>query len=257
MSIVACAQALTVRYGSRTALYEVNLELHVGELVSVVGPNGAGKSTLLKALAGLISASSGRVSRVSAEAHKLAYLAQSERLPGDFSARELVELGRIAHSGLWRRLSAKDELAVEGAMRRTSTLELADRELGSLSGGEQQRVALARALAQEPRLLLLDEPTSHLDLRHQAELLAVVRREAEGGTCVVVVLHDLRLAAQTDRCVVLAGGVLRAQGRPDAVLNAESLSQIYETPIEVVRTHAGELAVIPTRFAPTNSGATT
>lgn len=255
MSVVATAEALTVRYGSRTALSEVSVELYAGELVSIVGPNGAGKSTLLKALAGLIAPSSGRVSRAPTGEKKLAYLAQSERLPDEFFARELVELGRIAHSGLWRRLSGKDKLAVEGAMRRTSTLELADRELRSLSGGEQQRVALARALAQEPALLLLDEPTSHLDLRHQAELLAVLGREAKGGTCVVVVLHDLSLATQTDRCIVLARGELRAQGRPEAVLEAELLSRIYETPIEVVRTHSGQLAVIPARSVPTNSGA--
>ena len=129
-------------------------------------------------------------------------------------------------------------------MLRTGTLPLAERRLRELSGGERQRVALARALAQEPALLLLDEPTTHLDLRHQAQLLSALRAEAARGVGSVVVMHDLTLAGQTDRCVLLRDGALVADGAPDTVLRADLLSQTYETPLEVIRSADGRRAVV-------------
>jgi iron complex transport system ATP-binding protein len=244
MTTLISVRELGIRYGARQALSGINLELRTGELLSVLGPNGAGKSTLLKTLAGLLRPTTGQLLRGGLGRGDVAYLSQSERIPEDFTARELVELGRIAHTGLWRSLDDRDRRAVERAMKRTEVSELAPRLLRTLSGGEQQRVALARALAQEPKLLLLDEPTSHLDLRHQAGLLRVLRGEAVSGTSVVVVLHDLNLAAHTDACVVLARGTLQAQGSPDRVLEARRLSRIYEAAIVTGRTDDGQLALV-------------
>lgn len=244
MTSLISTRALGVRYGARQVLNGIDLDLRAGELVSVLGPNGAGKSTLLKALASLLRPTTGQVLRAGLGPGDVAYLSQSERIPVDFTVRGLVELGRIAHTGLWRSLGTRDVRAVERAMQRTETSELAPRLLRTLSGGEQQRAALARALAQEPKLLLLDEPASHLDLRHQADLMRVLRAEAASGTCVVVVLHDLNLAAHTDRCIVLARGALQAQGSPDSVLEAGGLSQIYEAAIVTGRTDDGQLALV-------------
>lgn len=244
MTILLSARGLSVCYEARPVLVDIDLDLRRGELFSVIGPNGAGKSTLLKALAGLRRPASGSVLRLGLDLADVAYLSQLEPLPGDFTARELVELGRIAHTGLWRSLSAIDHAAVESCMRRTETLELASRRVGTLSGGERQRVALARALAQQPKLLLLDEPATHLDLRHQFELLQVLRAEARSGTCVVAVLHELNLAAQTDYCCLLSQGRLRAQGHPQSVLEAASLSAIYGAPLATGRTEDGQVAIV-------------
>jgi iron complex transport system ATP-binding protein len=236
------AQDLRVNYGARAVLTGVSLEVRAGEILALIGPNGAGKTTLLKALAGLLAPHSGTVQRGAGLA--IAYLAQAEELPLDWSAREVVELGRLPHVGFWRALRAVDQAAVEDAMLRTTTWSFADRALGALSGGERQRVTLARALAQEPKLLLLDEPTAHLDMRHQAELLTVLRAEAARGVSSVAVMHDLSLAAHADRCVLLRAGAVIADGAPEAVLCADLLSEAYETALEVVRAADGRRAVV-------------
>ena len=236
------ATELAVNLGARAVLRGVTLTLGEGETVALIGPNGAGKTTLLKTLAGLILPRSGSVER--GVGLTVAYLAQSEEVPLDWSVREVVELGRLPHVGLWRALSSVDRAAVRLAMLRTETLTLADRTLGTLSGGERQRVTLARALAQEPALLLLDEPTTHLDLRHQAELLGGLRAEAERGVSSLVVMHDLTLAGHADRCVLLRGGTIIADGSPEAVLRADLLSEVYETRMEVLQGADGRRAVI-------------
>jgi iron complex transport system ATP-binding protein len=156
----------------------------------------------------------------------------------------VVELGRLPYVGFWRAPSAIDDAAVRSAMLRTATLQLAERRLSELSGGERQRVTLARALAQEPALLLLDEPTTHLDLRHQAELLSALRVEAARGVGSVVVMHDLTLAGQADRCVLLRDGAVIADGAPEAVLRADVLSQTYETPLDIIQAADGRRAVV-------------
>ena len=177
MTALLSASHLALDYGTRPVLLGVNLSLSGGELVALIGPNGAGKSSLLKALAGLLTPRSGTVFRRAGL--KTAYLAQAEELPLDWSAHEVVSLGRLPYVGFWRALSAVDQAAVRSAMLRTNTWSLAQRKLYALSGGERQRVTLARALAQGPQVLLLDEPTTHLDVRHQAALLSALRAETE------------------------------------------------------------------------------
>jgi iron complex transport system ATP-binding protein len=232
-------------YGSRTVLGGVSLAVHASEVVALVGPNGAGKTTLLKTLAGLLVPRAGRVVRRTADRAGVAYLAQSEELPLDWTVREVVELGRLPHVGLWRALSKRDEDAIETAMERTRVAPLAHRVLATLSGGERRRAALARALAQEPSVLLLDEPTTHLDLRHQIELFSTLRAEAARGVGVVAVMHDLGFAARADRCVLMADGTIRADGAPADVLSAGALRETYGAAVEILRSSNGALAIVP------------
>lgn len=240
MTALLVAHDVHVRFGQREALRGASLALAAGQILALVGPNGAGKTTLLKALAGLLPLSSGSVTRKGdLRPADVAYLAQAERLPADFSVRAVVELGRVARLGLFRSFGRGDGVAVATALARASCTELAERRLGTLSGGEQQRVALARALAQEPRVLLLDEPTNHLDLRHQAALVRALRAEAQRGVAVAVVLHDLSLAARADACALLADGRIRSWGFVREVLRSRELSEAYGTPIEVLETPRG------------------
>jgi iron complex transport system ATP-binding protein len=231
-------------YGREAVLRGVTLALGPGEIVAVIGPSGAGKTTLLKIAAGLLPPRAGRVI-AAVEAGKVAYLSQADPLPGAFTAREIVELGRLPHTGLLRPLGPRDHAAVDAALARTGTAALAARPAATLSGGEQQRVALARALAQEPRVLLLDEPTNHLDPRHQVELFGALRAAAAEGVGVVVVVHDLAFAGAADRCVVLSRGAVVAEGPPAAVLSAEALSAIYGTAMDVIRAPDGRVVALP------------
>ncbi|MDP9150629.1 MAG: ABC transporter ATP-binding protein [Myxococcota bacterium] len=245
MTALLVAEDLVFAYGTRSVLCGVTVEVTAGEMIALVGPNGAGKTTLLKALAGLLNPASGRVRGPTSRARDVAYLAQSEELPTDWSVREVVQLGRLPYTGMWRSPAHGDAQAVRGAMERTATLDLAARRVDSLSGGERQRVALARALAQEPRVLLLDEPTTHLDLRHQVELFEALRAEAKRGVAVVVVMHDLGFAAQADRCVLLVQGKVRAAGTPADVLQRPLLREVYGTDVEVLRALDGRLVIAP------------
>jgi iron complex transport system ATP-binding protein len=239
------ASHLGFAYGSRRVLGDVSLIVHPGEVVALLGPNGAGKSTLLKLLAGLLTPAEGSLSVPTPRPRSVAYLAQSEELPLDWCVRATVELGRLPYVGLFRRLTHVDHAAVQRALVRTSTLEDASRLLSTLSGGERQRVALARALAQEPRLLLLDEPTAHLDVRHQVELLALLRLVASEGVAVIAVMHDLTLAGHADRCIVLADGAVQADGAPADVLSPRLLQRVYQTELEVLHTSSRRAVVVP------------
>jgi iron complex transport system ATP-binding protein len=230
---------------AKPVLEHVSLEVHAGEVVALIGPNGAGKTTLLKLMAGLLRPQAGTIRAPEPRAKSIAYLAQAEPLPTEFSALEIVRLGRLPFQGFWGRESREDENAVARAMHRTLTLEFADRAVGTLSGGERQRVALARALAQEPKLLLLDEPTNHLDLAHQADLMALLRREASSDLGVVMVVHDLNLAAHADRCLLLSGGRILAEGPPARVLRPETLEPVYGVHLETLRASDGRVVVVP------------
>jgi iron complex transport system ATP-binding protein len=230
-------------YDGAPVLEGVTLEVVRGAIVAVIGPNGAGKTTLLKVAAGLLRAKSGRVT-APLRAGGVAYLSQADALPGGFTAREIVELGRLPHTGLLRALSTRDHAAVDGALARTASASLAARPVSTLSGGEQQRIALARALAQEPDVLLLDEPTNHLDPRHQVELMVALHAASAAGVAVVAVVHDLAFAGAADRCVLLAHGRLSAEGAPEEVLRAETLSAAYGTRMEVLRAPDGRVVAL-------------
>jgi len=224
-------------YGARAALDRVSFTACPGELVGLLGPNGAGKSTLVRLAAGLAAPSSGTVRLAGLEPHRaprravariVALVPQEPRVAWPFTVREAVMMGRAPRQGLLALPSRFDEGAVKGALDACDLVHLADRRLDALSGGERRRVFFARALAQEPRVLLLDEPTAFLDLAHQLAAMRMAEVAARGGLCVVAVLHDLNLAAAScDRLVIMSRGRVVAEGRPPDVLTAERVRQVW------------------------------
>lgn len=250
------ARELGVLLGGRTVLESVSLEVTYGEVLALVGPNGAGKSTLLAALAADLPVERGAVhiqSRPAQEwsaaelALRRAVLPQSATLAFPFTVGEVVQMGRAP----WARTPAEDEdeEAIAEAMDQAEVTEFADRPFSALSGGERARVALARALAQRTGVLFLDEPTAALDLRHQELVLRLCRERAAAGVAVVVVLHDLGLAAAyADRAAVVADGRIAADGPPAEVFTPELLTRVYGQPVEVVEhPRTGARLVLPVR----------
>ena len=234
---------MSFRYGEKEVLRNLSFSLQKGEVLGVVGPNGAGKSTLIGLLTRLLKPAGGEV-RVFGKriqevgrlglARALAVVPQGGPLPETFRVRDLVMMGRTPHLGFLAPETQKDVDVAEAAMRRTDTWGFRDRAVGSLSGGERQRVLLARALTQEPAFLLLDEPTNHLDLKYQVEVLRFVKREVARGLGVLIVLHDLNLAARVcDRVLVLQRGACAALGRPRDVLTKARLEEVYGADLSV------------------------
>jgi len=235
------AREVTVRAGASTLLDAVSLALAPGELVAVAGPNGAGKTTLLRVLEGDLVPAAGavlldgrplRAHRPRDLARRRAVLPQDTRLAFPFTVAEVVRMGRWP----WPPSPSRDHAAVAAALAACDVTHLADRRVPTLSGGERTRVALARVLAQDTAVLLLDEPTAALDLRHQRAVLAAARARADAGRAVLAVLHDLNLAAaHADRVVLLDAGRVVADGPPAAVLTADRLTALYGTPVIVTR----------------------
>jgi len=216
----------------------VSLDLRGGELVGLIGPNGAGKTSLLRLLGGLRKPSSGeirligrRLSEHSAReiARLIASVPQAASIDFAFTAREVVLMGRAPHLGRFVLEGQRDRDIADEAMRQMDALSLAERYLPTLSGGERQRVFVARALAQQPRVLLLDEPTANLDVGHQLDMLETARGLAhDQGMGVMAAIHDLDLAAQfCDRLILLDRGALIGEGTPEAVLTAERLRAAF------------------------------
>jgi iron complex transport system ATP-binding protein len=235
---------VTIRYEARTVLHGVSLSVYGGEVLALIGPNGVGKSTLIRAISGSLRPLGGQVIIDGRDVHHLpveerarlmAVVPQAIRLPETFSVFDTVLMGRTPYLGWLGRESEKDRSAVRAALDRTCTLDLADRPIGELSGGEQQRVLIARALAQSARTLLLDEPTAHLDLKHQASVLGLVCDLAhDENYAVLLALHDLNLAAQyADRVALLSNGTIAAIGTPEDVLTEANLSPAYGLRIAV------------------------
>ncbi|MET7484627.1 heme ABC transporter ATP-binding protein [Streptomyces sp. NPDC005538] len=254
--VLAEAEDLQVRLGQRTVLHGVSVPVRAGEVLALVGPNGAGKSTLLGALAADLPAASGVVrihGRPATEwsaaelALRRAVLPQSATLSFPFTVEEVVRMGRAPHATTL----AEDDLAVAEAMARAEVTAFALRPFSALSGGERARVALARVLAQRAPLLLLDEPTAALDLRHQELVLRLCRERAHAGDAVVVVLHDLALAAAyAHRVAILRAGRVAADGPPGNVFTEELLSDVYDQPVEVfAHPRTGAAVVAPRRPA--------
>lgn len=225
-------------YEGRSVLRQVSLEVRGGEVLALVGPNGVGKSTLINAACGLLPVLAGQVlvdgddlSRMSPpeRARLVAVVPQGTSLPPAFTAFDVVLSGRTPYLGWLDRVGKADEQASLMAMVRTGTFDLARRRVGELSGGERQRVLIARALAQSAPVLLLDEPTAHLDLRHQDNVLSMVRALAvERGLAVMMSLHDLNLVARfADRVVLLSNGGVRSIGLPQHVLTPDELASVY------------------------------
>jgi heme transport system ATP-binding protein len=248
------ATDIDLRLGGTEVLRSAELTVSGGEVVALVGPNGAGKSSLLGVLAGDLEPARGAVlldgrrlgdHHARELARQRAVLLQRQGLAFGFRVEEVVRMGRAP----WYRTPAEDDddRVVAAAMDRAEVAPLALRLYPTLSGGEQARVSFARVLAQAAPVLLLDEPTAALDIRHQEVLLGLARAAAAEGAAVVVVLHDLSLAAAyADRVCVLSRGAVVADGAPGTVLTDELLSQVYEHPVRVVDVDGG-LVVVPVR----------
>lgn len=215
-----------------------------GSLTGVLGPNGAGKSTLVKMLSRwyvpeqgdiLLGGKSLRSLTQQEIARQMAVVEQEQAYGADITVEEMVALGRLPHQSLLGEESDEDRRLVRKAMERTGVLEFAGRRLSTLSGGEKQRVRIATALAQNTSILILDEPTSHLDIKYQAELLNLLRALAREGLTVVAVLHDINLAALfCDRLIILAGGKILAEGTPEEVLTSKAIAAAYDCDVVVI-----------------------
>ncbi|MEU2997030.1 heme ABC transporter ATP-binding protein [Streptomyces sp. NPDC006995] len=250
------AAGLTVHLGQRRVLDRVDLTAHAGEVVALVGPNGAGKSTLLAALAADLAPGGGEV-RIDGRpatawsppelALRRSVLPQSAVLSFPFPVEDVVRMGRAPWAGTGR--EDEDDAAVAAAMAATEVTRFAARPFSALSGGERARVALARVLAQRAPLMLLDEPTAALDLRHQELVLRICRERAAAGDAVVVVLHDLGLAAAyADRAAVLHDGRIAELGPPEEVFSGKLLGEVYRQPVEVFpHPRTGTPLIVPVR----------
>lgn len=244
MSVVLEARGLAVDRGRRTVLHGVDLALHAGEALALVGPNAAGKSTLVRALAGLLAPARGEVLLEgrplarwtrSGLAQRVALVAAEDEAPDRIAVEDRVALGRYPHRGALAPLTAEDRGAVARALRRTEIEHLARRPLGTLSAGERQLASLARGLAQEPSVLLLDEPATHLDVRHQLHLFRVLDDVRRGGVAVLAVIHDLPQAAGwAERLALLSEGRIAAEGPPGAVLEGPAAERAFGVAIRGV-----------------------
>jgi iron complex transport system ATP-binding protein len=234
---VIAIEDLTVERGGEVVLERVSAEVDTGECVGLVGPNGAGKTTLLQCINGALVPDRGSV-RVAGEdvatlsaaerGRRVATVPQHPTIPFDYDVETVVAMGRTPHLGRFDRVGADDREAVQAAIERTETADFAERSITTLSGGERQRVLIARALAQEPSALLLDEPTSSLDVDHQQRCLELVREVASDGRTVLMAIHDLDLAARfCDRLLLLADGDVVARGAPAEVLNPTSIERVF------------------------------
>ncbi|MCT1476748.1 heme ABC transporter ATP-binding protein [Microbacterium sp. p3-SID336] len=245
------ADGITVRVGDtrgeargrgRSILDDASIDVHRGEVHALIGPNGAGKSTLFGVLAGDVAPRSGQVLldgmpigslRPRVLAQRRGVLLQENTVTFPFTVEQVVRMGRAP----WARTtaSADDDDAVAAALAHTEVAALRDRVVPSLSGGERARVALARVLAQRTGILLLDEPTAALDLKHHEDVMRLIRAQADAGAAVAVVLHDLNAAlAHADRVTLLAGGRVAATGTPTTVLTAARIEQVYGQPVDVL-----------------------
>ena len=239
------ARDVSLRYDSRVVAENLTVEIPAHSLTAIIGPNACGKSTLLRALARLLKPAAGSVLLDGADiatygtkevARRLGLLPQSSIAPDGITVADLVARGRYPHQGFFRQWTASDEEVVDRAMEQTGVLDLANRYVDELSGGQRQRVWLAMALAQETPLLLLDEPTTYLDVAHQIEVLNLCAElHDEGGRTIVVVLHELNLAARyATHLIVMAGGEVRASGHPSEVVTPELIERTFDLPCLVI-----------------------
>lgn len=257
MSTLASADQVSLLLGTRAVLQDVSATFAAGQVVALVGPNGAGKSSLLRVLAGLIKPTRGTVVLGGRDiaglppaeiARHIAYLPQAREIHWPMAARAIVALGRLPHQVLGTTTPKRDAAVISSALAAMDITSFADRPVLTLSGGEQARVLMARALAQEPQLLLTDEPTAGLDLRHQLDLMQCLRARAAAGGASIIALHDLGLAARfADQIILLAEGRIVARGAATDVLTEARVSAVYG--VELAVAHVDGLPVFVPRSA--------
>ncbi|WNS80519.1 ABC transporter ATP-binding protein [Domibacillus sp. DTU_2020_1001157_1_SI_ALB_TIR_016] len=240
------AEQVNIGYGAATIVEDLTVDIPAGKVTTIIGPNGCGKSTLLKTMARLLNQNSGSVYLNGADIHRLstkeiakqmAILPQTPEAPAGLTVYELISYGRFPHQKGFGALNAHDKEVIQWAMDVTGTADFRDREIDALSGGQRQRVWIAMALAQETDLILLDEPTTYLDLAHQLEVLELLQElnEREGRT-IVMVLHDLNHAARfADYLVAMRKGSIICEGTPETVMTKENLRSVFQIDAEIVR----------------------
>ena len=235
-------------YGPKRVVEDLSLDLRPGQVLTLLGPNGSGKSTLLRTIAGLHPLAGGEITVDGIPvreltrrqmAQKITYMPQSRTVP-NITAQKMVLHGRFPYLSYPRRYRNKDYEAARRAMERADALDLADSPVQSLSGGQRQKVYLAMAMAQETQTILMDEPTTYLDIQHQLSLMAAARQMAEQGAAVVLVLHDLCLALRFSHCcVLLQEGRMVRQGTPEEVFQSGALDEVFQARIRRVETAGG------------------
>lgn len=255
-------ESIHAGYGKKNILKGIDLTLQPGEMMALIGPNGSGKSTLLRVISGVLHPESGSVKidgkavhsmNEQERARKIAVVPQARNLPPAFTGKEVVSLGRTPYLNWLGQLSDEDEAIIAAAMRQTDTLSFADSPINELSGGEQQRLLLARALVQQSPLMLLDEPTTFLDLQFQYGLMKHIRdlahpqRVDQSPRAVLIALHDLNMAFQfADRIALLVKGQIIKMGTPQEMLDADLLSEVYKVPLTLVQdANSGRAALLP------------
>jgi iron complex transport system ATP-binding protein len=255
-TVLSCEQ-VSFAYGAVEVLSAISCEISAGEIVGLLGPNGSGKSTLVRLMSGVRSPRAGRVIYAGRDlqsysrdelARSIAVVPQETTIELPFSVLEVVLMGRSPYLGRFGFERAHDLAVAQRAMEQTGVTSLATREIHALSGGERQRVILARALAQEPRVLLLDEPTAFLDIKHQVAVYDLIKQlSRKQGLAVVAILHDLNLAAlYCDRLALLKAGRVFCQGTPDQVLTYVNIKAVYETEVYIdLNDLTGKMQVLP------------
>lgn len=227
-----------------------NLEISDGKITTIIGPNGSGKSTLLALISGILKADKGgvyleekQISEISSKdlAKKVAVVHQQNEAPGHYTVRQLVKVGRFPYRKGLAGYTAEDDNAVDAAIKETALIEQEDRGINELSGGQRQRAWLALSLAQDTEYLLLDEPTTYLDLHHQLEILSTVTQlNEQHSKTIIMVLHDLNHAMQySDEIIVMKEGQIIAQGDPNVIMTKELVNDVFQLPVEFVEDHVG------------------
>ncbi len=239
------AHQLSVGYNGHSIVKEMDLTLPEGRFIALLGPNGCGKSTLLKCFARILPAMSGEARWQGQNLHdypskqlakELALLPQTQPIPEGIKVKDLVAYGRSPYTGFWGKLSQQDHQIVEQMMRQTGTFELREHLVSELSGGQRQRVWLAMVLAQDTPYLLLDEPTTYMDINHQVELMHQLQALNKQGKTIITVLHDINQAARyCDHLVVMKAGELKYQGTPEDVLTAQMLQDVFSLKAQIHR----------------------
>ena len=249
---------LSIGYGNKSVLQDVNAKINKGEIVGIIGCNGAGKSTLLKTIRGLLPKQSGDILYFGRKlesfsekelAREVAYLQQNVEVGFGYTGKDIVLAGRYPYMKWWKGESISDEELALKCMEYTGTKELAERPVNEVSGGQKQRILLAKVLAQQTPILFLDEPTTGLDMVYQEEIFRFSQALAEMGKTILMVVHELNLAAKyCSRIILLGEGTVIADGRPDNVFTEKILSKAYNAPVRVIRSHnTNEIIEISTK----------